>query len=103
MQRNVDNKHRVMKKTSIETKRLNMPEPKMRVTDYDEADAATPEGPSSPPQGATSPRQDQSRTNSKEQVKRSTTKRQKSLKKDEAGSVSPAEAMKKQKTKKDGN
>ena len=70
VQRNVDNKHRVIKKAAVETKRLNMPEPKMRVTDYEEVDAVTPEGPGSPPQGATSPRQDQSRTNSKEQVRR---------------------------------
>ena len=91
-----------MKKSNVELKRRDMPEPKMRVTDYDEADPAIPDGPHSPAHGTTSPRNEQSRTNSKEQVKRSPTKRQKSLKsKDEPHS--PVETVKKQKTKKEGN
>lgn len=92
-----------MKKSNVEVKRRDMPEPKMRVTDYDEADPTNLDAPTSPAHGTTSPRQDQSRTNSKEQVKRSTTKRQKSLKKGGDEPASPVEQIKKSKTKKEGN
>jgi hypothetical protein len=41
--RNVDNKHRVMKKQAADSKRLCMPDQKLKVSDYDEAEAPSPE------------------------------------------------------------
>lgn len=41
--RNVDNKHRVIKNKVGETKRICMPEQKLKVTDYDEAEGASPD------------------------------------------------------------
>lgn len=76
--RNLDNRHRLIKKLEKLTekeskgyyKRFNMPEDK-QVSDYEDQEQPSPAHKGdSPKAGAASPRQEQSRTNSKEASKR---------------------------------